>query len=184
MRIGFGYDSHRFDPTRTLMLGGVEIPDHPGLAGHSDGDAVAHAIVDALLGAAAAGDIGRHFPPSDPEWKGADSMDLLARAVAMVSELGYRVSNVDVTVICERPKMSPHVDPIRRRLSEILRLPMDAVSIKGKTNEGMGWIGAGEGLAVHAVALLTDTGFTDTGFTDTGSTHAGEDPERVGSPTP
>jgi 2-C-methyl-D-erythritol 2,4-cyclodiphosphate synthase len=155
MRIGFGYDSHRFDPARPLVLGGVEIPDHPGLAGHSDGDAVAHAVVDALLGAAAAGDIGRHFPPGEPEWKDADSMDLLARAVAVVDGLGYRISNVDVTVICERPKISPHSDSMRRRLGKVLGLSTNAVSVKGKTNEGMGWIGSGEGMAVHAVALLT-----------------------------
>jgi 2-C-methyl-D-erythritol 2,4-cyclodiphosphate synthase len=155
MRIGFGYDSHRFDPTRPLVLGGIEIPDHPGLAGHSDGDAVAHAVVDALLGAAAAGDIGRHFPPGEPEWKNADSMDLLARAVALLDELAYRISNVDVTVICERPKISPHSDSMRQRLGEVLGIPTDAISIKGKTNEGVGWIGSGEGMAVHAVALLT-----------------------------
>ena len=155
MRIGFGYDSHRFDSTRPLMLGGVEIPEHPGLAGHSDGDAVAHAIVDALLGAAAAADVGRLFPPGDAQWKDVDSMDLLARAVVVVEELGYLVSNVDVTVICERPKMSDHSDSMRQRLGQVLGLGTDAVSIKGKTDEGMGWIGSGEGLAVHAVALLT-----------------------------
>ncbi len=158
MRIGFGYDSHRFDSARPLRLGGIEIPDHPGLAGHSDGDAVAHAVVDAILGAAAAGDIGRHFPPGDAEWKDIDSMDLLARAGALIDDLGYRVSNVDVTVICERPMISPHSAAMRRRLGEVLGLPTDAVSIKGKTNEGMGWIGSGEGLAVHAVALLTTAG--------------------------
>ena len=158
MRIGFGYDSHRFDEARPLVLGGVEIPDHSGLAGHSDGDAVAHAIMDALLGAAAAGDIGRHFPPDQPEWKDADSMELLARAVAILDERDYRISNVDVTVICEQPKIAPHSDSMRRRLGNVLRLPTDAISIKGKTNEGMGWIGSGEGVAVHAVALLRAAG--------------------------
>ena len=158
MRIGFGYDSHRFDSTRPLRLGGIEIVDHPGLAGHSDGDAVAHALVDALLGAAAAGDIGRHFPPDEPEWKDADSMDLLDRAVAILAKRGFRICNVDVTIICERPNISRHSDSMRDRLSDVLRLPTDAISIKGKTNEGMGWIGSGEGLAVHAVTLLTGVG--------------------------
>ena len=157
MRIGYGYDSHRFDAARPLRLGGVEIPDHPGLAGHSDGDAVAHAIVDALLGAAAAGDIGRHFPPDTPEWKDADSLDLLERAVAVIEGLDYRICNVDVTVICERPQIAPHSDSMRQLLGNVLRLPTDAISIKGKTNEGMGWVGSGEGVAVHAVALLTVT---------------------------
>ena len=158
MRIGHGYDSHRFDPDRRLVLGGVAIPDHPGLAGHSDGDAVAHAIVDALLGAASAGDIGRHFPPDSVRWKDADSMDLLARAARVVEACAYRVRNIDVTVISERPKIGPHSEAMRRRLGVVLGLPPDAVSIKGKTNEGMGWIGRGEGMAVHAVALLESFG--------------------------
>ena len=158
MRIGYGYDSHRFEAGRRLVLGGVEIPEHPGLAGHSDGDAVAHAIVDALLGAASAGDIGRHFPPDRSRWKDADSMDLLARAVRVVEACEFRVRNVDVTVICESPKIGPHSEAMRRRLGGVLGLPRDAVSIKGKTNEGMGWIGRGEGMAVHAVALLESFG--------------------------
>ena len=158
MRIGHGYDSHRFEPGRRLVLGGVEIPDHPGLAGHSDGDAVAHAIVDALLGAASAGDIGRHFPPDSLRWKDADSMDLLARAARVVEACEYRVRNIDVTVISEHPKIGPHSEAMRRRLGGVLGLPPEAVSIKGKTNEGMGWIGRGEGMAVHAVALLESSG--------------------------
>lgn len=158
MRIGCGYDSHRFDPTRPLMLGGVHIPDHAGLAGHSDGDAVVHAVVDAVLGAAGAGDIGRHFPPGRPEWEDADSMDLLAAVMPILHAKGWAVSNVDVTVICESPKISDYSDSMCRRLSDALRVSEDAVSLKGKTNEGMGWIGRGEGLAVHAVALLTREG--------------------------
>ena len=161
MRIGHGYDSHRFAPGRRLVLGGVEIPDHPGLAGHSDGDAVAHAIVDALLGAASAGDIGRHIPPNRDRWKDADSMDLLARAARVVEACGYGVRNIDVTVICERPKIGPHSEAMRQRLGGVLGLRPDAVSIKGKTNEGMGWIGRGEGMAVHAVALLESLGEPD-----------------------
>ncbi len=155
-RVGLGYDSHRFDPTRPLVLGGVTIPGEAGLAGHSDGDAVAHALIDALLGAAAAGDVGRHFPPGDAAWKGADSMDLLRRAVALLKGRGFRPRNVDVVVICERPKIAPVADAIRDRLAGVLGIDAGSVSLKGKTNEGMGWIGAGEGLAVHAVALVEE----------------------------
>ena len=154
MRVGTGYDSHRFDPHRKLMLGGVEIPGAPGLAGHSDGDAVAHAVTDALLGAAAAGDIGSHFPPGDARWRDADSIDLLGRVVDVLRRLRLRVLNVDVTVICETPRIGPHVKRMRARIGEALGTGPEAVSIKGKTNEGMGWIGAGEGIAVHAVALI------------------------------
>ena len=158
MRVGLGYDSHRFDPSRPLILGGVFFPDTPGLSGHSDGDAVAHAVIDAILGGAAAGDVGRHFPPGGEVWKGADSMDLLARSVELLSQKGFRPTNVDVVVICERPRIAPVADAIRARLAEVLGLPRDRVSLKGKTNEGMGWIGAGEGLAVHAVALVEESG--------------------------
>ena len=153
-RVGFGYDSHRFDPQRPLILGGVRIPDAPGLAGFSDGDAVAHAVTDALLGAAGAGDIGAHFPPGDERWRDADSMDLLARTVALVAEGGLQPVNVDITVVCERPRLSPHRDLMRNALAEVLGVSDERVSVKGKTNEGMGWEGRGEGLAVHAAALL------------------------------
>lgn len=162
MRVGVGYDSHRFDSSRVLVLGGIVIPGFPGLAGHSDGDAVAHAIIDALLGAAAAGDVGRHFPPGGPEWKDADSMDLLRRAVALVGERGYRPANVDVVVVTEVPRIAPWVDRIRERLAEVMGVPANAVSLKGKTNEGLGWIGAGHGLAVHAVALVEKAGLRET----------------------
>ncbi len=154
MRIGTGYDSHRFDDARALVLGGVTIPGHPGLSGHSDGDAVAHAVTDAILGAAAAGDIGSHFPPSDDRWKGADSIELLARATDVLEAAGHRVSNVDVTVVCERPRIGPYAERMRQRLAGAMRIAPDRVSVKGKTNEGLGWIGSGEGLAVHAVALI------------------------------
>ena len=154
MRIGFGYDSHRFDEARPLVLGGVRIPDHPGLLGHSDGDAIAHAVTDALLGAAALGDIGRHFPPSESQWKDADSMELLARAVELIRESDLRVCNIDVTVITEQPEIAPNAQEMVARLSEVLGTAPDAISVKGKSNEGMGWIGSGEGMAVHAVALL------------------------------
>ncbi len=154
MRIGLGYDSHRFDPERPLILGGVEIPGEPGLSGHSDGDALAHAMIDALLGATGSGDVGRHFPPGDPRWEGADSMDLLDRIMADLREGGWSVVNVDATVICERPRIGPVAAEMRRRLAGILGVGPERVSIKGKSNEGMGWIGSGEGLAVHCVALV------------------------------
>jgi 2-C-methyl-D-erythritol 2,4-cyclodiphosphate synthase len=154
MRVGLGYDSHAFDEERELVLGGVRIPDVPGLAGFSDGDAVAHAVTDAVLGAAALGDIGRHFPPGDERWRDADSVDLLRRVSDLVRERGYRVGNVDGTVICERPRIAPHADRMSRTLADALGMGPNAVSVKGKTNEGMGWEGTGKGIAVHAVALL------------------------------
>ena len=154
VRVGIGYDSHRFDASRPLILGGINIPDHPGLSGHSDADAVCHAVTDALLGAVAAGDIGSHFPPSDDRWKGADSLDLLATAVEILGRDGYRVVNVDVTVVCESPKIGPFAAAMRNRLAGVLGVGSEFVSVKGKTNEKLGWIGAGEGLAVHAVALV------------------------------
>jgi len=154
MRIGTGYDSHRFAEDRPLILGGVTIPDHPGLTGHSDGDAIAHAVIDAILGAAAAGNVSSHFPPSDDAWKDADSMELLRKTVDVLEARDYQVVNVDVTVICESPKIGPHTRAMRERLGEILRIGPGGVSVKGKTNETMGWIGRGEGIAVHAVALI------------------------------
>lgn len=159
-RIGFGYDSHRFsaEPGRRLILGGVEIPDAPGLVGHSDADVLVHAIIDALLGAVAHGDIGSHFPDTDERWKGADSMKLLAAVVAEVEKAGWSVGNVDATVICERPKLRPFIDAIRQRLAGALTpnaADCAAVSVKGKTNERMDDVGAGVGIEVHAVALLT-----------------------------
>ncbi|HUG37335.1 MAG TPA: 2-C-methyl-D-erythritol 2,4-cyclodiphosphate synthase [Candidatus Limnocylindrales bacterium] len=157
MRVGNGYDSHRFDAAAPLVLGGVTIPNHAGLAGHSDGDAVAHAVIDAVLGAACCGDVGSHFPPTDEKWKGANSIGLLEKAMEIVRARGWRVLNVDVTVICESPKVRPHADGMRACLAGALGVSPGRVSIKGKTNEGMGWIGAGEGIAVHAVALIEST---------------------------
>jgi 2-C-methyl-D-erythritol 2,4-cyclodiphosphate synthase len=154
MRIGQGYDSHRFAVGRRLVLGGVEIPHDRGLAGHSDADAVAHAITDALLGAAGLGDIGRHFPPTDEQWKGADSMELLARVLHLLEEENYQVVNVDVTVIAEAPKIGPHADAMRARLAGMMGISPEQVSVKGKSNEGMGWTGQGEGIAALAVALI------------------------------
>ena len=154
MKIGFGYDSHRFEEGRPLMLGGVLIPGSAGLKGHSDADVLIHAVIDALLGAAALGDIGSHFPDTDAKWKGADSAELLRAVVAEVHSAGYRVGNIDATVICERPKLRPHVDAIRARLAELLGVDAGCVSVKGKTNEKMDDVGAGVGMEVHCAALL------------------------------
>ena len=158
MRIGFGYDSHRFEGGRKLVLGGVEFPGETGLKGHSDADVLIHAIIDALLGAAALGDIGSHFPDTNPKWKGADSSSLLEQVVEEIRAAGYRIGNVDATVICERPKLRPKVDEIRARLSKLLAIPPSRLSIKGKTNEKMDDVGAGVGIEAHAVCLLDEQG--------------------------
>ncbi|MDE3156154.1 MAG: 2-C-methyl-D-erythritol 4-phosphate cytidylyltransferase [Acidobacteriota bacterium] len=155
MRVGTGYDLHRLVEGRPLILGGVTIPHTLGLAGHSDADAICHAVTDAILGGAGAGDIGRHFPDSDPQWRGASSLDLLARAAAMVREAGFGVENVDVVVIAERPKLAPHVPAMAANVARAIGIDATAVSIKGKTNEGVGELGRGEAIAVHAVALLS-----------------------------
>lgn len=155
MRVGIGYDSHRFEAGRRLVLGGVVIPDGTGLAGHSDADVVAHAVTDAVLGAAALGDIGTHFPPGDERWRDADSIDLLGRATSLIRDAGLTPVNVDVTVVCESPRIGPHVAAMRARLAAALGLDPGAVSVKGTTNEGMGWIGRGEGIAALAVAALS-----------------------------
>jgi 2-C-methyl-D-erythritol 4-phosphate cytidylyltransferase/2-C-methyl-D-erythritol 2,4-cyclodiphosphate synthase len=154
VRIGTGYDLHRLVARRPLILGGVRIPFDFGLDGHSDADIVCHAVTDAVLGAAAAGDIGRLFSDNDPKWKNADSVMLLRDAVARVHAMGYRVANVDVTVIAERPKLLPHLDAMRANLAAALHVDVNAVSIKGKTNEGVDATGRGESMACHAVALL------------------------------
>lgn len=154
MRIGFGYDSHRFEEGKPLVIGGVVIPNSFGLKGHSDGDALIHAIIDALLGAIAHGDIGSHFPDTDDKWKGADSTKLLESVVDEVFNAGYKIGNLDATIICERPKLRPYIDQIRARLAELLKTDISNISIKGKTNEKMDDVGALLGLEVHAVALL------------------------------
>ena len=156
MRIGFGYDSHRFGEGRRLVLGGVEFPAETGLAGHSDADVLIHAIIDAILGAAALGDIGSHFPDTDPEWKDADSCALLAQVTKEVRAAGYRIGNVDATVICERPKLRPCIEMIRDRLAAVMNVGKGRISIKGKTNEKMDDVGAGIGIEVHAVALIEE----------------------------
>ncbi|MES2305835.1 MAG: 2-C-methyl-D-erythritol 2,4-cyclodiphosphate synthase [Gemmatimonadota bacterium] len=155
IRVGIGYDSHRFAAGRRLVLGGVVIPYTLGLHGHSDADAVGHAVTDAILGAAALGDIGRLFPDTDAEWKDADSMLLLAEAHRQVQAAGWTLHQTDVTVIAQAPKLAPHVPAMQARMAEVLGVPVGSVSIKAKTNEGMGFLGRGEGIAVMAVATLT-----------------------------
>ena len=154
IRVGVGYDSHRFVPGRPLILGGVLIPSETGLLGHSDADAVCHAIIDAILGAAGQGDIGETFPDSDPANKGRDSIGMLEAAVRKISAAGYSVNQVDVSVVAESPQLSPHREKIRARLASALGIDSSSVSVKGKSNEGMGWIGRSEGLACIAVATL------------------------------
>jgi 2-C-methyl-D-erythritol 2,4-cyclodiphosphate synthase len=154
LRFGIGYDSHRFIAGRPLVLGGVRIPHSHGLAGHSDADAVAHAVIDAILGAAGAGDIGRLFPDTDPRWRDADSMDLLARAHEAVRGRGYACRQADVTVIAEQPRLSGHAAAMAGNLAHCLGLAPDDISVKAKTNEGMGFVGRGEGLAVIAMAVV------------------------------
>jgi 2-C-methyl-D-erythritol 2,4-cyclodiphosphate synthase len=151
VRTGIGIDSHRFEPGRRLVLGGVEIPYELGLAGHSDADVLAHAIADALLGAAALGDIGRHFPDTDEAWRDADSMELLAQVVARVREAGYELVHVDATIMLERPKIAPHREAITASLAAVL----GSVNVKATTGEGMGFVGRGEGAAALAVATLS-----------------------------
>jgi 2-C-methyl-D-erythritol 2,4-cyclodiphosphate synthase len=154
---GIGWDSHRLVAGRALILGGVHIPYDRGLAGHSDADVLAHAIIDALLGAAGLGDIGQHFPDTDERWAGADSMALLRRVVGLVAERGLRVTHVDSTVVMERPKLGPHRDAIRTSLAGALGVMPDRVNVKASTGEGMGFVGRGEGVAALAVATLSRT---------------------------
>lgn len=156
MRIGLGYDSHRFEEGRKLVLGGVEFPGETGLKGHSDADVLAHAIIDALLGAAALGDIGSHFPDTDEKWKGADSMKLLASVVKEVREAGYKIANIDATVICERPRLRDKVDAIRKRLAEVCGVGFGRISVKGKTNEKMDDVGAALGIVAQVACLLEE----------------------------
>lgn len=153
-RIGIGYDVHRFAPGRRMVLGGVEIPFDQGLEGHSDADVLLHAIADAMLGAAALGDIGTHFPTDDELWHDADSQDLLRRTTTLVLARGWRVSNIDATVIAEAPKINPHVGAMRQAIGACIGIQEDAISLKATTNEGMGFVGREEGIAAIATALI------------------------------
>ena len=155
VRVGIGYDVHRLVEGRPLVLGGVRIDHARGLAGHSDADALTHAIVDALLGAAALGDIGQHFPDSDERWRGADSIELLERTVALLAERGFSVGNVDAIIVAEAPRMKPHIPEMRERLARALRVEVERVGVKATTEEGLGPVGRREGIAARAVALVT-----------------------------
>jgi 2-C-methyl-D-erythritol 2,4-cyclodiphosphate synthase len=157
-RVGIGFDSHRLAPGRRLVIGGVHIPFELGLDGHSDADVLAHAVIDALLGAAGLGDIGEHFPDTDERWRGADSMQLLASVVQRVRDAGLQIVNVDCTVVMEAPKLSPHRAAIRERLAGVLGLDLAEVNVKASTGEGMGFVGRGEGVAALAVVGLTSAG--------------------------
>ena len=154
VRIGHGYDVHRLVEGRRLILGGVDIPWERGLLGHSDADVLTHAVMDALLGAAGLGDIGRHFPDTDPAYAGADSLKLLAHVVALLRERGFVVGNVDATVLAQRPKLAPHIPEMRERLAAAMGVGPGQVSVKATTEEGLGFTGTGEGIAAHAVALI------------------------------
>lgn len=158
MRVGIGYDIHRFEAGRPLLLGGVEFPGETGLGGHSDADALLHAVIDALLGAAGLGDIGQHFPPDDPAYAGASSLDLLMRTRDMVHSAGFRVESVDATVIAEKPRLAAHAGAMRERIAGALDIATTRVNVKATTNEGLGPLGRGEGIAAIAVALLCGPG--------------------------
>lgn len=153
-RVGIGSDSHRFSLERPLILGGVRIPEGPGLEGYSDADVLTHAIIDALLGAATLGDIGQHFPAGAPQWEDADSQDLLRHTVAMLAQRGYRVGNVDATVVAERPRLRPFITTMREHLARSLQVAADAVSVKATTAAGMGALGRAEGMQAQAVARI------------------------------
>ena len=154
MRIGMGYDVHRLTEGRDLILGGVKIPYEKGLLGHSDADVLLHAVMDALLGAAALGDIGKHFPDTDPAYEGASSMRLLEHVGKLLEEWLYVVENIDATIIAQRPKMAPHIEEMRRNIAAALHLELDQVNVKATTEEGLGFTGTGEGISAQAVACL------------------------------
>ena len=154
MRIGHGYDVHKLTEDRRLILGGVDIPFEKGLLGHSDADVLTHAVMDALLGAAGLGDIGRHFPDSDPAYAGADSLVLLDHVMALLHEKGWQVGNVDATILAQRPKLAPHIGQMRDNLARHMGVSSDQVNVKATTEEGLGFTGMGQGMAAHAVALL------------------------------
>lgn len=156
MRIGHGYDVHRLVEGRPLILGGVTIPYEKGLLGHSDADVLLHAVSDALLGAAGLGDIGKHFPDTDPQYKGADSLELLKVVVSRVREKGYRISNIDVTMIAQKPKLRPHIEAMEQNIASAVGIDFDRVNVKATTEEQLGFTGTGEGMRCHAVCLLEE----------------------------
>lgn len=154
MRIGMGYDVHRLSAGRKLIMGGVEIPFEKGLLGHSDADVLVHAIMDALLGAAALGDIGSHFPDTDPEYEGISSIRLLEHVGKLLSDNSFKIENIDATIIAQKPKMRPHIEQMRENISRALMISVDQVSVKATTEEGLGFTGSGEGISAHAVCLV------------------------------
>ncbi len=154
MRIGMGYDVHKLGPDRDLILGGVKIPYELGLIGHSDADCLVHAVMDSILGAAAMGDIGQHFPDTDPAYKGADSLALMAHVKEMVRAAGWRIGNIDATIIAQRPKMAPYIPEMRRLMAEVLEIDVDRINVKATTEEGLGFTGEGLGIACQSIALL------------------------------
>lgn len=156
MRVGMGYDVHKLTEGRDLILGGVTIPWEKGLLGHSDADVLIHAVMDALLGAAALGDIGRHFPDTDPAYKGISSLNLLEHVMCLLNRNGFSVGNVDAVIIAQKPKMAPHIPQMRKNLAEAMGLPEDRVNVKATTEEGLGFTGSGEGIASQAVCLLEE----------------------------
>ncbi len=154
MRIGHGYDVHRLVTDRKLIMGGVDIPWEKGLLGHSDADVLLHAIADGILGAIGEGDIGKHFPDTDPAYKGADSLKLLAHVMGLAAQRGYRLGNLDATIIAQMPKMSPHIQTMRENIARVLNADIGQVNVKATTEEGLGFSGSGEGIAAHAVVLM------------------------------
>jgi 2-C-methyl-D-erythritol 2,4-cyclodiphosphate synthase len=157
MRIGHGYDVHRLVADRKLIMGGVAIPWDKGLLGHSDADVLLHAIADAILGAIGEGDIGKHFPDTDAAYKGADSLKLLAHVIALAAARGYRLGNLDATIIAQQPKMAPHISAMRKNIAAVLNATMEQVNVKATTEEGLGFSGRGEGISAHAVVLMLAT---------------------------
>jgi 2-C-methyl-D-erythritol 2,4-cyclodiphosphate synthase len=156
MRVGLGYDVHRLVPDRPLVLGGVTVPFPRGLLGHSDADVICHAVGDALLGAAALGDLGSHFPESDPRWKGVSSLELLKQISGLIRRKGFRIVNIDATLAAEEPRIGPHVPEMRRRLAVALEIPVEQVSVKATTTEGLGPAGTGQGMAAYAAAAIDE----------------------------
>lgn len=154
MRIGMGYDVHRLTEGRKLIIGGVEIPYEKGLLGHSDADVLLHAVMDALLGAAALGDIGKHFPDTDPAYKGISSIELLKKVGGLLEEHSFLIENIDATIIAQAPKMRPHIDTMRKNIAQALQIEVDQVNVKATTEEGLGFTGTGEGISSHAICLL------------------------------
>lgn len=154
MRVGFGYDVHRLVEGRSLILGGVEVPYEKGLLGHSDADVLVHALMDALLGAAALGDIGQHFPDTDDAYKGISSMDLLQRVAGKISEAGYQVNNADLTIVAQRPKLAGYLPQMTEKIAAVLAVPVTAVNLKATTTEGLGFTGTGEGIAAYAICTI------------------------------